>query len=583
MKPETFSNKQIARLLKSIAVAYTIKGGHNFKVIAYENASDSVEHATSEVRDLWESNRLDTIPGVGESIQKHLDELFKTGNVKHFDEIKKGINPLVFKLTDIRGFGPKTAYQLVSGLKINSIKQLIEKAKKREIQKLPGFGEKSEKEILESISKHKDQTRFLLNEAFTVAERVLAYLRKLPECERAEPLGSLRRMVATVGDIDIAVASKKPEIIISHFKKYKETIKVLEAGPRKASILLLGGMQVDLMVEDPQGFGALLQHFTGSKYHNIHLREIALKKGYSLSDYGIKKKGKLLRFKTEEDFYGFLGMDWIIPEMREDAGELEAAISHSLPDSVKIDDIKGDIHLHSNYQIEPSHDYGVNTFQQIIERGKSMGYEYVGLSDHSPSVSTHTNREILNLISRRTRAIEHIKNSNKKMGVLNLLEIDILSTGELSVPEVGLKMLDGAIAGIHSSHSQNKLAITKRLMFAINSPYVKVITHPTGRLLLNRESYEADWDKIFEACFKTNTMLEINAWPNRLDLTDSLVREAIKRGVRLVINTDSHDIRQMNNMKFGVAVARKGWATKQDIANTMPWLEFRKLFSPERN
>jgi len=576
---KTFSNKQIAELFRQVAAAYTIKGGNTFKIIAYENAADSIEHATSEIKDLWELDKLNSLPAIGASIREHLTELFTKGKVKHFEEIKKGIDPFVFELMNVRGMGPKTAFNLVTKLKIKTKQELVEKAKKGEVRKLTGFGEKSEKEIIEAIGSYKEQTRFLIVEAFNVAERVLAYLRSIKETERAEPLGSLRRMVATVGDIDIAVASNYPAKVISHFKKFKEIAKLLEAGPRKASAILIGGMQVDLMVEEPDAFGALLQHFTGSKYHNIHLRELAIKIGYSLSDYGIKKGNKLLKFKTEEEFYKFLNMDWIIPEMREDTGEIEAALTHKLPNTVKIEEIKGDIHLHSNYPIEPSHDLGTCSFHQIIEKAIEFNYEYVGLSDHSPSVSTHSIKQILKLIEARSKKIEQIKNSGKRIGVLNLLEIDILTNGKLSVPIEGLKMLDGAIAGIHSSHFQDKKTITKRLMTAIHSPYVQVISHPTGRLLLKRESYEADWVTIFKECAKTDTMLEINAWPNRMDLFDSLVRQAIGAKVRLIINTDSHAIDQMDNMRFGVAVAQRGWATKQDIANTLPWPEFKRLFN----
>lgn len=575
-----FSNKDIAKLLREIAAAYVAKGENRFKIIAYENAATSVEHATSELKDLWENNQLDTVPGIGSSIRGHLDELFKTGKVKHFDQTRKDVPEGMFLLLGIVGLGPKNAYKLAKELNIKSVKDLEDAANAHKIRELPGFGEKSEQEIITAIgeSKTKVVDRYLLPDAFIVAERVLNYLRQNEACDRAEPLGSLRRMVSTVGDIDIAVASENPKEIIDHFKKFKEVKRVLDAGPRKSSIVLLNGMQVDLLVAPTQAFGALLQHFTGSKYHNIKLREYAIKKGYSVSDYGIKVKGKIKDFDTEEKFYKFLGMDFIIPEMREDTGEIEAALKHNLPEVVDIKDIKGDIHLHSSYPIESSHDLGKDTFTEIAKKGESLGYEYVGLSDHSPGFSTHSKSQIIDLIKRRKDKIEQLKSSLKAMQVLNLLEIDILTDGQLSVPEKGLKLLDGSIAGIHSSHRHDKKTITKRMMTAVNSPYVQVISHPTGRLLNQRESYEADWPTIFKACVKTKTMLEINAYPNRLDLTDTLIREAIKVGVKLTINTDAHRLSHMDNMKFGLATAKRGWAEKNDIANTLPWLEFKKLF-----
>ena len=575
-----FSNKDIAEILRSVAAAYEVKNGSYFKIAAYQNAADSIEHATSELKDLWDDNKLNTVPGLGKSIQLHLEELFQTGQVKHFQEVKKGLPDVMFALLDIGGMGPKTAYKLTKALKIKNVTDLEEKARAGKIRNLSGFGEKSEQDIIDSIMRFRQRSnRYLLTEAFPIAQRVLEYLIQFPECQRVETLGSLRRMVTTVGDIDIAVASNNPKSVISHFAKFKEVSRVLDEGERKSSIILKNGMQIDLMVQPPEAFGALLQHFTGSKNHNIHLREIAHKKGLSLSEYGIKVKGKLKKFRLEEEFYKFLNLDWIEPELREDNGEIESAVSHTLPKLVTIGDIKGDIHLHSNFPIEPSHDLGTASFKEILDKGRNLCYEYIGFSDHSPSYSNHTINEIIDLIKKRTKVIEQIKDSEKNVRILNLLEIDILANGKLSVSDKGLKNLDGAIAGIHSSHNQDKETITNRLLTAINSPYVQIISHPTGRLIMQRESYEADWPVIFEACQKTGTILEINAWPSRMDLPDILVYEAIKKGVKLIINSDSHAIEHMDNLKYGVSVARRGWATAKDIVNTYPWVEFRKIFN----
>ena len=575
-----FSNKEIAKLFRSISAAYTVKGDDYFKIIAYDKAADSIEHATSELKDLWDDGKLDTVSGFGKSIQSHLDELFRTGKVKHFEEIKKDLPEGMFELLDIGGMGPKSAYKLAKSLKIKNIKDLEVAAKGGKIQAIEGFGQKSEQDILRSIAQyHGRENRHLLPLAFSTAQRVLNHLKLIPQCERAEPLGSLRRMVATVGDIDIAVASKNAPKIIKHFTKFREVGRILEAGPKTSSVILKNGIQIDLMVQPLEAFGALLQHFTGSKNHNIHLRELALKKHLSLSEYGIKVKGVLKKFPTEEDFYQFLGMDWIPPELREDTGEIEAASSHKLPHLVKLNDIKGDIHLHSDFPIEPSHDPGANSFEEIIEKAKTLDYEYIGLSDHSPGYSTHSRQQIIELIKKRTDAIEKLRSKHQEIKLLNLLEIDILANGALSVPDEGLKILNGAIAGVHSSHRQDRKTMTKRILTACQSPYVQVISHPTGRKLQEREAYEVDWREVFEECLKTKTILEVNAWPNRLDLPDVLVKEATKVGVKLIINTDSHEVSQMDNMRFGVAVARRGWASAKDIVNTLPWLEFKKWFS----
>jgi len=575
-----FSNKEIAKLFRSISAAYTVKGNDYFKIIAYDKAADSIEHATSELKDLWDDGKLDTVSGFGKSIQSHLDELFRTGKVKHFQEIKKDLPEGMFELLDIGGMGPKSAYKLAKSLKIKNIKDLEVAAKGGKIQAIEGFGQKSEQDILRSIAQyHGRENRHLLPLAFSTAQRVLNHLKLIPQCERAEPLGSLRRMVATVGDIDIAVASKNAPKIIKHFTKFREVGRILEAGPKTSSVILKNGIQIDLMVQPPEAFGALLQHFTGSKNHNIHLRELAQKKHLSLSEYGIKVKGVLKKFPTEEDFYQFLGMDWIPPELREDTGEIEAASSHKLPHLVKLNDIKGDIHLHSDFPIEPSHDPGANSFEEIIAKAKTLDYEYIGLSDHSPGYSTHSRQQIIELIKKRTDAIEKLRSKHQEIKLLNLLEIDILANGALSVPDEGLKILNGAIAGVHSSHRQDRKTMTKRILTACQSPYVQVISHPTGRKLQEREAYEVDWREVFEECLKTKTILEVNAWPNRLDLPDVLVKEATKVGVKLIINTDSHEVSQMDNMRFGVAVARRGWASAKDIINTLPWLEFKKWFS----
>lgn len=575
----TFTNKDVAKILDQISAAYTVTNDNYFKIIAYSRAAENIEHSTREVKDLWEEGQLKTIPGLGQGIQSNLDELFRTGKIKVLEAFKKRLPVGMFELLGITNMGPKTAFKLADQLKIRSREDLKQAAEAGRIRELPGFGEKSEQEILSSLAEVETRTdRVVLPFAFETAERFLKYLRSLKEVERAEPLGSLRRMVATIGDIDIAVSTKVPKKVIDHFTKYKEVSRVLDKGPRKSSVLLTNGMQVDLIVQGKKAFGALLQHLTGSKNHNIHLREYALKKNMSLSDYGIKKNDKLHEFETEEAFYKFIGMDYIEPELRENSGEVEAALKGNLPNLVSLKDVKGDIHLHSSFPIEPSHDLGAESMGEIVKVAIKYGYEYVGLSDHSPGASTHSKDQIVKLIEKRSNEIEQIKSSNIKIKVLNLLEIDILTNAELSVPEEGLKLLNGSIAGIHSNHRQDKETITKRLLVACESPYVTVISHPTGRLLNQRESYEVDWLKIFEACRKTKTILEINSWPNRLDLPDTLVKEAIAHGVKMIINTDSHAIYQMDNMKYGVSVARRGWAEKKDIINTLPWLEFSKYF-----
>jgi len=587
------NNQEIAKLLRNVAAAYEVKGKNKFKVMAYQRAATAVEHATSEVKDLWDDGELNTLPGIGKSIAAHLDELFRTGQVKHFALVMKNLPPAMFAILDIPGIGPKTAFKLCQKLGIKSKKGAVNRlkraAQKGKIRLIEGFGEKSEKEILAGIAElERREGRMLLPYATAMAEKIIAYLQKNPQVKAVYPLGSLRRRCATIGDVDLAVKTDKPAAVIKYFVNYPETKKVIAKGERKASIILKNGYQVDFRAQK-ESFGAMLQYFTGSKHHNIHLREIAQKKGLSLSEYGIKVKGKIKKFETEEKFYQFLSMDWIPPELREDTGEIEAAQKHQLPKLIKPSEIKGEFHTHSNFEYqESSHDEGKNSFEEIVIKAIKLGYQYIGLADHSPSVNNHTKQQIISLLSKRKERIEQIKESKKiaqlslrengcEIKIINTLEVDILHDGSLAVPDAGLKLLDFAFVAIHSGMRQDKERMTQRVLKALSHPKVKFLAHPTGRLLNQREGYELDWEKIFDFCLKNHKWLEINAMPDRMDLPDTLVKEAIKKGVKLVIGSDAHEVKAMNFLKYGVFVARRGWAQKKDIINTLPWRKLRNI------
>ncbi|MBL7150314.1 DNA polymerase/3'-5' exonuclease PolX [Candidatus Microgenomates bacterium] len=590
---KNMNNQEIAALLRAISAAYEIKGGNKFKIIAYDRAATAIEHATSEIKDLWDDGKLDTVPGVGVSIGQHLDELFRTGKVKHFKKIMSGLPMAMFEFLDIPGIGPKTAFKLCESLGINgrigAVKKLKRAAEKRKVRLIEGFGERSEKDILTGIAElGRREERMLLPHAAELAKKIITYIKKHPEVKEVHSLGSLRRCCSTVGDIDIAVKTDNPGVVIDHFVKYSEVKKIINKGKRKASVMLKNRHQVDFRVQR-KSFGAMLQYFTGSKAHNIHLREEALKKGLSLSEYGIKVKGKLKRFENEKDFYSFLGMDWIPPEIRENTGEIEAAQAHKLPSLVKFSDIKGDFHTHSDFRYqESSHDEGINSFEEIVQKAISLGYEYIGLADHSPSVSNHTPRQIITLLSKRKQKIEQIKRSKKlihlfgrekirEIKILNTLEVDILSDGSLAVPDKGLELLDFVFIAVHSSMRQSRKKMTKRILNGLAHPKVMFLAHPTGRKLGKREGYELEWEKIFDFCLRNNKWLEINAMPDRLDLTDVLVREAVKNGVKLVIDSDAHEVKSMSFIKYGVSVARRGWAEKKDVINALPWNQLRNI------
>lgn len=589
-----FTNQEITKLLRRVAAAYEIKGQSLFRIRAYDRAADAIEHATSEVKDLWDDGKLTSIPGIGSGLAQHLDELFRTSRVNHFEKAMAGLPKSMFPLLDVPGIGPKTAFRLATDLKLTNPDTIYDDlalaAKDNLISTLEGFGEKSQAEILANlehlVSKSKKRLRIPLPVAEKIAARYTSYLKKEPQIKRTDPLGSLRRRVVTVGDIDLAVLAEDGKKAIERFTHYPEVKKVVDAGSKKASVILKSGYRVDLIVGDKESYGALLQHLTGSKHHNIRLREIALEKGYSLSEHGIKLKkktnkypaGKILKFPDEESFYNFLGMDWIPPEIREDTGEIETAVTHRLPQLIRIEDIRGDLHVHSNFDLELSHDSGKSSLEELTQTALEQGYEYIGIADHNPSVSHHSKLEIIDLIKRRNENIEQFLCSregreiglgeNSRFAILKLLEVDILADGRLSIPDKAFALLDGAIGAIHSSFSGSRSLITKRLLGAIAHPKIKIIAHPTGRLIQKREGYELDWEELFASCLEHDVALEINACPSRLDLPDRLVRDAVKRGVKLSINTDAHSSSELAFMTYGISVARRGWVTKQSIVNT---------------
>lgn len=574
------TNKEIAQLLRSVAAAYTIKNEHKFyfQIVAYKNAADAIENYSIPLDNLYKQQKLDTIPGVGKTLQGRLEELFKTGKVSYWEHAIEGIPAATFTLLNVPSFGPKKAYRLATEFGLNNpetaLDELTKVAKAGGISGLPGFGDKSEQDIIRAIDEYKKgfgkTTRMVLPLAGEIADRILSYLQSDKNVIRAEPLGSLRRRLTTVGDVDIAVASEKPREVIKHFVAYPYKERVIEQGPSTASILAAGGHQVDLMVQPEESFGALLQHFTGSKNHNVALREYSLKKGLSLSEKGIKnlQTGKMKSFKTEEDFYKELEMDWIPPEIREDQGEIELAIKHKLPRLIELSDIKGDFHIHSSFEIEPSHDMGKNSINEMVERAIKLNYIYIGLAEHNPSLSKHTEEQITSLIKQRNEEIDRVQLSHENIRIYKGMETDILPNGKLALPDSALALLDYSVVSIHSVFKMDREEMTKRVLNGLSHPKAKILAHPTGRLLNARQGYELDFDKIFEFCAKNNKGIEINAYPNRLDLTDTLIKQAIEHKVKLIIDTDSHATIHMDLMEYGVAIARRGWAEKDDIINT---------------
>ncbi len=589
----SMSNKEIAKLLENVATAYTIKNEKKFRfqIIAYLKASETIAGLNGELLEYYKEGKLDQLPGIGPTIQSHLIELFKKKTVKHFDWVFKGIPGSIFVLTDIPSFGPKKAFKLVSFFKLNNPKTVIDKlekiAKRGKIANLEGFGEKSQEDILRAIAEFREgkgkTTRMVLPYAFEIAQKVMDYLRTEKTVERVEALGSLRRRVSTIGDIDFAVATKNPKKVIEHFTNYPYKERIIEKGDVSASILISGKRQIDLLIQPLESFGSLLQHFTGSKNHNVALREYALKKGLSLSEYGIKnlksKSKNLKKYPSEEDFYKALSMPWIAPELREDQGEIEAAVKNKLPKLIELEDIKGDFHIHSSFPIEPSHDLGKDSMAEMLEKARQLNYEYLGFSEHNPSTSKHTSKEMYDLLKKRDEKIEQLKSVNKYVRIFKLLEVDILPSGNLAIDNKCLELLDAAIVSIHSVFNMDKEEMTQRVLKGLSHKKAKILAHPTGRLLNERYGYDLDFEKVFEFCKKHNKALEINSSPQRLDLPDTIIKQAVENNIKLVIDSDSHAVSQMELQKYGVFMARRGWATKNDIFNTMPYNEIIDWFN----
>lgn len=588
MAEDKYSNKSVTELLRNIAAAHTLKGDNRFRIIAYEKAADAIEHLSREIEDIWKEGKIQKVTGIGPGIGQALSEYFETGTSKHFQEILKGIPPTVFILMKVPGIGPKKAFRLVAEFGLTNTATIVEDvitvAKADKISTLEGFGKKSQEDIVEALhvyqQKDRREERMPMPFAFSLAEEVMAYLKQLPEVKQTDTLGSMRRRVSTIGDIDIAVLAdeKDSQKIVDYFLEYPGKRSVEGAGPAKASIIAAGNIRIDLRVQDAKSYGSMLQYFTGSKAHNIKLREYALKKGYSLSEYGLKKvKGDnpiVKEFKDEESLYGFLGLPYIPPEIREGTDEIEIALKNKVPNLIELSDIKGDFHIHSSYDSQTSHDLGLNTYEELVERAKELKYEYIGFADHNPKNSGISSEEIVGLMKERKNHIDKVL-STASLPYFIGLEVDITPNGELALPEKAFEYVDFLIVSIHSSFKQDKEQMTERVLKALSYPKVKIFGHPTARLLGKRDGIDVDWSKIFAYAKEKNIAMEINASPSRLDLPDVLAREAHEAGVEFAIDTDSHAVQHMDFMQYGIFVAKRAWITKKEVINTKPYKELK--------
>ncbi len=558
-----------------------VKNFNVFKVRAYQNAIAILDNLTVSIYDMWENNRLKEIPGVGASIYSHINELFETGSVSEFKHIKEGLPDGMFALIGLRGVGARKAFKLALAFKLTDRKTAVEElkshAEKNEIQVLEGFGVKSEKDILDAIGQMKmtknEKQRMLYSKAEQVVERIYDYMKQLDCVERIEAAGSFRRKNATIGDLDFPISTTEPEKTIEHFLKFPEIEDVLVKGEKKCSVVLKSDVQVDMRVSTPEQFGSMLQYFTGSKQHNILLRNFSLSKNMSLSEYGITQGDKIKKFADESSFYKFLGLPYIEPELRNGSNEIEAALADKLPKLVELSDIKGEVHTHT------TDSDGVNSLEEMVEAAIARGHRYLGISDHAPSVTSRGLKEVEELIKKKRKAIDDINKKQDKIKVFFGYEVNILADATLGLPDDILKQLDYCVASIHTSFVQDRDTATRRLVNAIENPYVNIIGHPSGRLINERDPVDPDWQKVFRAARDNNKILEINSQPNRLDLSDDLIKDALSWGIKLVISTDSHAVDQYEYMKYGIYNARRGWAGANNIINTLPYEEFIKALN----
>lgn len=568
-------NLKAAWMLEGIAQLLELKGENVFKIRAYHRAARAVVNMTQDLAEVMGRGELDKIPGVGEHIAEKLRELLTTGRSAYYERLQAEIPAGLVEITNIPGVGAKMAQQLYQKLGISTVDELEAAARSRKIRELPGLGNKTELNILRGIEMLRTKGgRTIISIADSVAQDFLGFLKSLPGVTQAEVAGSTRRMQETIGDIDLVVAAVDPAAVIEVFVCHPQTGSILARGETKVSIITIIGLQVDLIVVQPDQFWSALHHFTGSKEHNVRLRELARHEGLKINEYGVFRASDNERLPVtgEADIYRHLNMVYIPPEMREDIGEIEAARENTLPDLVSQADIRGDLHIHSDWSD------GVNTIEQIAGRALEKGYEYVAVTDHSRSLAIAKGLSVERL-QKQDEIIDRINAENKNIIVLKGIEADILANGALDYPDEILAAKDLVIASVHSGFRQDREKITGRIISAIKNEHVDILAHPTGRLIGRRDAYAVDMDRVLEAAAKYNTVLEINSSPDRLDINDHYARKAKEYGIRIAVNTDAHEIRRMDEMKFGVGTARRGGLTSDDIVNTLPAPDLKKFLA----
>jgi DNA polymerase (family 10) len=579
-------NKSIATVLYETADLLEIDAADSFRIRSYRNAAQAIENHPEQIRDLIaEPKKVLAIPGIGKGMLLNLQELFKEGQLSMQAELLKKYHPSMLQLLKIQGLGPKTIALIWSAYQICDVDGVEKLAREGKIRTLPRMGEKHEQKLLKAIEDYRRISgRFLIDAAETEARKLMDYLAAFPGFEKITPAGSLRRGRETVGDLDILVTGPgccSPEeraSAVKYVAQYPPLMDIIAQGDNKISFRLRSDLQVDVRLLPPESFGAAMQYFTGSKAHNVALRQRALKMGYTLNEYSLAdlKTEQPVAGKTEEEIYAKLALDYIPPELRENLGEIDAAEKHTLPDLITLEDLQGDVHMHT---VETD---GRNTIEEMAEAAKARGYRYMAITDHSKNLAFANGLD-------DKRALDHIqriREANAKIeGIIIFagIEVDILAEGDLDLSDDVLAQMDVVIASVHSVFNLEPARMTERLLKAISNPNTSIIGHPTGRLQLRRDAYQFDMDAILTAAAKHKVAMELNSYPDRLDLNDIHLRQARQRGVKIVINTDSHHTSHLEKIRYGVLQARRAWLSKGDVLNTLPPERFAPAMKHEWN
>jgi DNA polymerase (family 10) len=561
-------NAEIAGVLDRMADILELQDENPFRVRSYRKASQVIGDLAEDVAALAEAGKLGDLPGIGASFVEKINEYLFTGKLKAYEELAAKVPSGVVEMMHVPGIGPKTAGLFHKKAGITSIEELRKAIEAGKLLDLPGIGQKKLENIQKGIQTYlAGQGRILMGVALPVAEEIAELLRKVKGVQEVLPAGSLRRRRETIGDVDILVGSTGGKAVVEAFVGLPTVKEVLAAGDTKGSVRVEGGLQVDVRVVPPESFGAAAQYFTGSKAHNIRLRDLAIGKKLKLNEYGVFRGEKRIAGKDEAEVYAALGLPWIPPELREDRGEVEAALEGKLPELIEQKDIRADLQMHS------THSDGGASIEEMARACIALGYEYLCITDHSQSLKVAHGLTPERLREQR----KEIEALNRKLGPFRILagiEVDILGEGKLDLPDKVLAELDFAIASIHTGMQQDEKRTTQRIVKAMQNPHVDAIAHPTGRVLGQRDPYALDFDEVVRVARETGTALEINAYADRLDLNDVHAKAARDAGVKLVIDTDAHAPTQLTMMRFGVATARRGWVRKDDVLNTLPLEEF---------